>query len=183
MFCRLRTVATSSRHDIPLTCATTVPDGDYVLTPNIRVLLRSVAVPHTIVTIADNCVFLPVINFGSRTEDIQEGLSPGNASPIDDTAISVLGVPSSAAAPCCPIGSAAPDPGIFSVMIAHDLLLEHAAKICGVLVSNGDMFELEDPPLGQTSILTHKIKTSDAGALCRRHYRVSDQNATLSKVK
>lgn len=36
-----------------------------------------------------------------------------------------------------------------------------------------DVFDFEDHPLGQTSVVTHKIDTSDASTIHRRLYRVS----------
>lgn len=121
MFYRLCMPVASSRHVyIPLTCFPSVLDSDHVLTSNVNVLLlHTAAIPHTIVTIADNRIFLPVLNFGLCKQVIPKCILLDNASPIKNTAISVLDVLTSSAATC---SSATSNPGIFSEMIAQTCL-------------------------------------------------------------
>ncbi|XP_070380697.1 putative nuclease HARBI1 [Dermacentor albipictus] len=58
-------------------------------------------------------------------------------------------------------------------MIAPDLPSEQTTALRHLLSSYRDIFELDDRPLGQTSVVTHRINTGDASPIHRRLYRVS----------
>lgn len=58
-------------------------------------------------------------------------------------------------------------------MIADDLVPAQKSDIQRIYEFSRDIFGFHDHPLGQTSVITHKINTGDAGAI-RRLYRGSN---------
>lgn len=147
-----------------------VADGDYVISPNPTVLCSlNVAFPHTIITMKDNVACLPIVNFGLCSEVLPRGISLATLAPAGDYHISALteDTPSSASI------QSRSTLDCITGMIASDLPAEHVSALRGLLASYQDVFDLCDRPLGQTTVVKHRINTGDANPVHRRPYRVS----------
>lgn len=158
---------------VPLTASTAIPDGDYLAAPIMDVLLtRNVALPHTIVTIKQNRVCLPLLNFAFHTQVLPEGITVATLTPLEASEISAFASArdsrkqhSSDPVP--------PAPEKLVSMISPDLSEDQASKLCSLLSSFADVFDLGDKPLGRSTTVTHRIDTGDARPIHRRPYRVS----------
>ncbi|XP_077551149.1 uncharacterized protein LOC144164731 [Haemaphysalis longicornis] len=76
---------------VPLSSSMPVPDGDYVVAPVLDVLLtRNVALPHTIVSIQQNHVSLPFLNFAFHTQVLPQGMTVATVCPVSDFHISAF---------------------------------------------------------------------------------------------
>lgn len=95
--------------------------------------------------------------------------------------ISVLNASTSSAATFCPASSATPDRTRLSNVIAHDP--EQVADLCRVLASYRDVIDIENRPLEQTSVVTHKLDTGDASPIRRRPYRMSHMERHVIQTK
>lgn len=157
---------------VPLSSSMPVPDGDYVVAPVLDVLLtRNVALPHTIVSIQQNHVSLPFLNFAFHTQVLPQGMTVATVCPVSDFHISAFTV-NPISHP--PTSSATPPPTTqFDAMISPDLSPDQVHLLRELLASYGDIFDLDNPVLGRTSLVTHRIDTGDAIPIHRRPYRVS----------
>ncbi|XP_077549380.1 uncharacterized protein LOC144162635 [Haemaphysalis longicornis] len=155
---------------VPLSSSMPVPDGDYVVAPVLDVLLtRNVALPHTIVSIQQNHVSLPFLNFAFHTQVLPQGMTVATVCPVSDFHISAFTV-NTISHP--PTSSATPPPTTqFDAMISPDLSPDQIHLLRQLLASYGDIFDLENPVLGRTSLVTHRIDTGDAIPIHRRPYR------------
>ena len=86
---------------------------------------------------------------------------------------------SSTSTPLSPITSPSSTVDNICKMIAPDLPAEQTTAIRHLLSSYGDIFDFNDRPLGQTSVVTHRINTGDASPIRRRPYRVSAAERTI----
>lgn len=146
-----------------------VPDGDYVVSPITDVLLtRRVTLPHTVVTVTNNHVHLPFLNFGFSSEALPQGISLAVLFPLSDFEVSSL--TSDGHAGPATSGLASDE---FTRMIAPDLSPTHAQELSHLLASYRDIFDFGNRPLGQTTTVKHRINTGDASPVHRRPYRVS----------
>ncbi|XP_077553321.1 uncharacterized protein LOC144168147 [Haemaphysalis longicornis] len=143
---------------VPLSSSMPVPDGDYVVAPVLDVLLtRNVALPHTIVSIQQNHVSLPFLNFAFHTQVLPQGMTVATVCPVSDFHISAFTV-NTISHP--PTSSATPPPTTqFDAMISPDLSPDQIHLLRQLLASYGDIFDLENPVLGRTSLVTHRIDT------------------------
>lgn len=57
--------------------------------------------------------------------------------------------------------------------MAPDLPAHHVDALHCLLASYRDIFDLDNQPLGQTSVVKHQIHTGNASPIHRRPYRVS----------
>ncbi|XP_077541028.1 uncharacterized protein LOC144153253 [Haemaphysalis longicornis] len=160
---------------VPLSSSMPVPDGDYVVAPVLDVLLtRNVALPHTIVSIQQNHVSLPFLNFAFHTQVLPQGMTVATVCPVSDFHISAFTV-NTISHP--PTSSATPPPTTqFDAMISPDLSPDKIHLLRQLLASYGDIFDLENPVLGRTSLVTHRIDTGDAIPIHRRPYRFQLRN-------
>lgn len=155
--------------------ATTSPvlDGNYIVTPIPDVLLaRDVTVPHCIVTVASNRTRLPVINFGFTKQVLPEGILIATLRSLADDHVTTFAADACPNFPCRPLDATCLDMSI-RPMIDPDLPPAQSAALARLLASYRDIFDLDDRPLGQTSLVKHRINTGDAAPIHRRPYRVS----------
>ncbi|XP_077559609.1 uncharacterized protein LOC144174679 [Haemaphysalis longicornis] len=129
---------------VPLSSSMPVPDGDYVVAPVLDVLLtRNVALPHTIVSIQQNHVSLPFLNFAFHTQVLPQGMTVATVCPVSDFHISAFTV-NTISHP--PTSSATPPPTTqFDAMISPDLSPDQIHLLRQLLASYGDIFDLENP--------------------------------------
>ncbi|XP_077534721.1 uncharacterized protein LOC144146663 [Haemaphysalis longicornis] len=129
---------------VPLSSSMPVPDGDYVVAPVLDVLLtRNVALPHTIVSIQQNHVSLPFLNFAFHTQVLPQGMTVATVCPVSDFHISAFTV-NTISHP--PTSSATPPPTTqFDAMISPDLAPDQIHLLRQLLASYGDIFDLENP--------------------------------------
>lgn len=157
---------------VAMTTASPVPDGDYIVSPLVEVLLtRNIAVPHTLVTVVDNHVQLPLLNFSNSTQALPQGISVANVYALDDCEVAALDADTCSS--FLASGPASPLPDEITTMIAPDLPTCQAAELHHLLATYRDIFDFDDRPLGQTSLVSHRIHTGDAIPIRRRPYRVS----------
>lgn len=158
---------------VPLSPSPPVCDGEYVVSPILDVvLMHSVVLPHTVVTVRDNKTCLPLLNFGLSTHVLPAGIALATMSSLQECAISVLAVDG----PRTVSGSLTATSSLcanFEKMISADLSHTQAEDLRRVLLSYSDIFDLENRPLGQTTVVQHSIHTGDAQPVHRRPYRVS----------
>lgn len=162
--------------NVLLTPCPPVPDGEYVVSPLTDVVLsRNIALPSTLIRILENCARVPILNFGFSTHVLPHGIAVALITPLDEFEISSLASESflSTNAPLSPIPSCSTPADDVCKMIAPDLPSEQRTALRHLLSSYRDIFDLDDRPLGQTSVVTHRINTGDASPIHRRPYRVS----------
>lgn len=150
-----------------------LPDGDYVACPIPEVAMtRNVALPYTVVTVTNNGTSFPILNFGYSTQVLPRGISLAHLTPLAGHTVSALTTepPPDFSPPSSQSGSSCDH---FARMISGDLAPAQSAALRRVLVSYQDIFDFGDRPLGQTSVVTHRIHTGDASPIHRRPYRVS----------
>lgn len=121
-----------------------VPDGDYIVSPNLEVLLsQNVAFPHTLVTITDNASCLPLVNFGLCPQVLPRGISLAEIMPAADCHISTLSYDRDSCAEK-PSPTTPSDQGALTQMIAPDLPTQHADELRALLASFWDIFDHGD---------------------------------------
>lgn len=158
---------------VSLTTPRPLADGVYVISPITDVLLtRNVTLPHTVATIIDSTLSLPVLNFGLHAQVLPKGMSLATVCPIQDYDISTFAVTTTP--DCDHMLTAAPDsPDKFMAMLSPDLSKEQARDLHRLLLTYSDIFDFPNRPLGRTSAVKHRIDTGDSRPIYRRPYRVS----------
>lgn len=150
-----------------------VPDGSYVLAPITDVLLlRQVTLPHSLITVTNNHATLPLLNFGSSPQVVPEGMSLANLLSLDHCHILTLTSDGHSAYRNDTLHREAKCDE-FVKMIGPDLTPAQFDDLSTLLSSFRDIFDFDDRPLGQTTLVKHRINTGDASPLHRRPYRVS----------
>lgn len=158
---------------VNLRSSSPIPDGDYILTPIVDVLFaKNVALPHTLIRVTDSRTSLPILNFSWCTQLIPGGMTLAHISSIDECAVSAFITDASLSSAPSSSSHNLVD-GDIDKMIASDLLPAQTADMRRILMSYRDIFDFNDRPLGQTSVVTHRINTGDASPIRRRPYRVS----------
>uniref|UniRef100_L7LV95 RNA-directed DNA polymerase n=1 Tax=Rhipicephalus pulchellus TaxID=72859 RepID=L7LV95_RHIPC len=148
-----------------------VADGDYVVSPSATILCsQNVTFPHTVIRIQDNAACLPIVNFGLCPQVLPQGISLATLDPACDYHISAL--TGDKPSPTSPDLGRTTTPNL-TKMIAADLPTEQVHALRELLASYQDIFDLNDRPLGQTTVVKHRINTGDANPIHRRPYRVS----------
>lgn len=88
---------------VPLSPCPPVEDGDYIISPITDILLsRDVTLPHTVVTVQNNQICIPVLNFGHIPQILPIGMSLATLSPLtrsDIFSLSASASPSSSHGP------------------------------------------------------------------------------------
>lgn len=154
-----------------LFCSRDMPDSDYLVSPIVDVLMaRDVALAHTIVSVVDNTVVIPLLNASLLTQVILQDMSLATISSLDNCMIAALDADVSS--PCRDASSTLP-PDAIAKMIAPDLTPAQATDLHHLLVSCCDIFYFDERPPGQTSVVTHRINTGDATLIRQRPYQVS----------
>lgn len=157
---------------LPLTSSPPVPDGDYIVSPVTDVLLdRHVALPFSVVTVTQNRITLPLLNFGLSTQVLPHGIALALLSPLDNCEISAMALDTAQVDNANYHNLAKSEE--FVTMISPDLPAHQAQELRCLLASHRDIFDFDGRPLGQTSVVTHHINTGDARPIRRRPYRVS----------
>lgn len=95
-----------------------------------------------------------------------------NVSSLADHSVSAF-IADASFPPASFCSSLSPADGDIDKMIAPDFVPAQRADIRRILESFRDIFDFDDRPLSQTSVVTHKINTGDASPIRRRPYRVS----------
>lgn len=76
---------------IELLSSPPVPDGEYLVTPLPDIPLQyDVAVPHSILTITDNCTRLPIFNFGLAKQILPQGICLANVDCLGEHQVAAL---------------------------------------------------------------------------------------------
>lgn len=112
------------------------------------------------------------MNFGLCAQVLPRGISLAQITPARDYQISSLTAYDSSCATLA-VPPAPSDLNSLTKMIAPDLPPQCANELRCLLASYWDLFDLGDRPLGQTSVVKHRINTGDASPIHRRPYRVS----------
>lgn len=158
---------------VDLASTSPLPDGDYVITPLIDVLLaRDITVPHSVITLAGGRVRLPLLNFGLAKQVLPQGISVATIRSLTDDHITTFAADVGTDPPARLKDAICTDT-TFRPMIAPDLTPEQTAALYSLLVSYRDIFDTDNRPLPQTSLVKHRINTGDAVPIHRRPYRVS----------
>ncbi|XP_049273509.1 uncharacterized protein LOC125759160 [Rhipicephalus sanguineus] len=148
-----------------------VPDGDYLVAPVIDLTLsRNIALPHTIVSVANNRTLVPILDFSASTQVLPEGIALAELSTLEQCTVSAFTPDTQTVAE--PVITAH-NKAFLDKMIASDLLPSQVEALRSVLFSYLDIFDLDDRPLGRTRVVAHRIDTGDASPLHKRPYRVS----------
>nr|XP_037272883.1 zinc finger protein 184-like [Rhipicephalus microplus] len=147
-----------------------VAGGDYVVSPNATVLSSfNVTFPHTIITMKDNVARLPIVNFGICAEVLPRGICLATLASASDYNLSAF-IEDTPSPPSLELGTT--QDGI-TKMITSDLPAEHVHALHSLLASYEDIIDLHDRPLGQMTIVKHRISTDHANPAYRRPYRIS----------
>lgn len=158
---------------VDLVSSPAVPDGTYVVAPIPAVILaHGVTVPHTVLTITGNRTCLPLVNFALTAQVLPQGISLAIISTLQDDEVEPFTVEDSFSSAHTVTSSHGSNVDI-EKMVSSDVTPAQAEALCRILEGYRDIFDFDNRPLGQTSVVTHRINTGDANPIHRRPYRVS----------
>lgn len=137
-------------------------DGDYVVTPIPDVLLaHDITVPHSVVIVAANRIYVTVISFSFVKQVLPQGISITTLRSLSDDHVTTFAANVCSDLPCRPPDARCLDMAL-RPLIAPDLKPEQSAALCRLLASYHDIFDINNQPLGLTSLVKHRINTGDA---------------------